>query len=213
MLLNSSVSFFIYPNLINKLSSSNSTDNSLLLMREMQQYYMIAASLVIIIALIASHFLQLIVPDYVKSEYILQILLLSQLLVANSFIMTTFLVQQKKELKLIILGVSTIIVLLFASHTIFNSTNNIMMVSYALPIAMFFYNIVLVLLIKKMTNLSAKDSFRSFLAPVYFFPLIIFLIMESLCHSFYLSLLMALLSASLLLKRATILIKKIIHAK
>lgn len=87
------------------------------------------------------------------------------------------------------------------------------MVSYALPIAMFFYNIVLVLLIKKMTNLSAKDSFRSFLAPVYFFPLIIFLIMESLCHSFYLSLLMALLSASLLLKRATILIKKIIHAK
>ena len=41
-------------------------------MREMQQYYMIAASLVIIIALIASHFLQLIVPDYVKSEYILQ---------------------------------------------------------------------------------------------------------------------------------------------
>ena len=213
MLLNSSVSFFIYPNLINKLSSSNSTDNSLLLMREMQQYYMIAASLVIIIALIASHFLQLIVPDYVKSEYILQILLLSQLLVANSFIMTTFLVQQKKELKLIILGVLTIIVLLFASHTIFNSTNNIMMVSYALPIAMFFYNIVLVLLIKKMTNLSAKDSFRSFLAPVYFFPLIIFLIMESLCHSFYLSLLMALLSASLLLKRATILIKKIIHAK
>lgn len=213
MLLNSSVSFFIYPNLINKLSSSNSTDNSLLLMREMQQYYMIAASLVIIIALIASHFLQLIVPDYVKSEYILQILLLSQLLVANSFIMTTFLVQQKKELKLIILGVSTIIVLLFASHTIFNSTNNIMMVSYALPIAMFFYNIVLVLLIKKMTNLSAKDSFRSFLAPVYFFPLIIFLIMESLCHSFYLSLLMALLSASLLLKRATILIKKNIHAK
>ena len=213
MLLNSSVSFFIYPNLINKLSSSNSTDNSLLLMREMQQYYMIAASLVIIIALIASHFLQLIVPDYVKSEYILQILLLSQLLVANSFIMTTFLVQQKKELKLIILGVSTIIVLLFASHTIFNSTNNIMMVSYALPIAMFFYNIVLVLLIKKMTNLSAKDSFRTFLAPVYFFPLIIFLIMESLCHSFYLSLLMALLSASLLLKRATILIKKIIHAK
>ena len=213
MLLNSSVSFFIYPNLINKLSSSNSTDNSLLLMREMQQYYMIAASLVIIIALIASHFLQLIVPDYVKSEYILQILLLSQLLVANSFIMTTFLVQQKKELKLIILGVSTIIVLLFASHTIFNSTNNIMMVSYALPIAMFFYNIALVLLIKKMTNLSAKDSFRSFLAPVYFFPLIIFLIMESLCHSFYLSLLMALLSASLLLKRATILIKKIIHAK
>lgn len=213
MLLNSSVSFFIYPNLINKLSSSNSTDNSLLLMREMQQYYMIAASLVIIIALIASHFLQLIVPDYVKSEYILQILLLSQLLVANSFIMTTFLVQQKKELKLIILGVSTIIVLLFASHTIFNSTNNIMMVSYALPIAMFFYNIVLVLLIKKMTNLSAKDSFRSFLAPVYFFPLIIFLIMESLCHSFYLSLLMALLSASLLLKRATILIKKITHAK
>ena len=213
MLLNSSVSFFIYPNLINKLSSSNSTDNSLLLMREMQQYYMIAASLVIIIALIASHFLQLIVPDYVRSEYILQILLLSQLLVANSFIMTTFLVQQKKELKLIILGVSTIIVLLFASHTIFNSTNNIMMVSYALPIAMFFYNIVLVLLIKKMTNLSAKDSFRSFLAPVYFFPLIIFLIMESLCHSFYLSLLMALLSASLLLKRATILIKKIIHAK
>ena len=213
MLLNSSVSFFIYPNLINKLSSSNSTDNSLLLMREMQQYYMIAASLVIIITLIASHFLQLIVPDYVKSEYILQILLLSQLLVANSFIMTTFLVQQKKELKLIILGVSTIIVLLFASHTIFNSTNNIMMVSYALPIAMFFYNIVLVLLIKKMTNLSAKDSFRSFLAPVYFFPLIIFLIMESLCHSFYLSLLMALLSASLLLKRATILIKKIIHAK
>ena len=213
MLLNSSVSFFIYPNLINKLSSSNSTDNSLLLMREMQQYYMIAASLVIIIALIASHFLQLIVPDYVKSEYILQILLLSQLLVANSFIMTTFLVQQKKELKLIILGVSTIIVLLSASHTIFNSTNNIMMVSYALPIAMFFYNIVLVLLIKKMTNLSAKDSFRSFLAPVYFFPLIIFLIMESLCHSFYLSLLMALLSASLLLKRATILIKKIIHAK
>ena len=213
MLLNSSVSFFIYPNLINKLSSSNSTDNSLLLMREMQQYYMIAASLVIIIALIASHFLQLIVPDYVKSEYILQILLLSQLLVANSFIMTTFLVQQKKELKLIILGVSTIIVLLFASHTIFNSTNNIMMVSYALPIAMFFYNIVLVLLIKKMTNLSAKDSFRSFLAPVYFFHLIIFLIMESLCHSFYLSLLMALLSASLLLKRATILIKKIIHAK
>ncbi|MCS2999791.1 hypothetical protein NXW41_15970 [Bacteroides thetaiotaomicron] len=170
MLLNSSVSFFIYPNLINKLSSSNSTDNSLLLMREMQQYYMIAASLVIIIALIASHFLQLIVPDYVKSEYILQILLLSQLLVANSFIMTTFLVQQKKELKLIILGVSTIIVLLFASHTIFNSTNNIMMVSYALPIAMFFYNIVLVLLIKKMTNLSAKDSFRSFLAPVYFLP-------------------------------------------
>ena len=213
MLLNSSVSFFIYPNLINKLSSSNSTNNSLLLMREMQQYYMIAASLVIIIALIASHFLQLIVPDYVKSEYILQILLLSQLLVANSFIMTTFLVQQKKELKLIILGVSTIIVLLFASHTIFNSTNNIMMVSYALPIAMFFYNIVLVLLIKKMTNLSAKDSFRSFLAPVYFCPLIIFLIMESLCHSFYLSLLMALLSASLLLKRATILIKKITHAK
>lgn len=213
MLLNSSVSFFIYPNLINKLSSSNSTNNSLLLMREMQQYYMIAASLVIIIALIASHFLQLIVPDYVKSEYILQILLLSQLLVANSFIMTTFLVQQKKELKLIILGVSTIIVLLFASHTIFNSTNNIMMVSYALPIAMFFYNIALVLLIKKMTNLSAKDSFRSFLAPVYFFPLIIFLIMESLCHSFYLSLLMALLSASLLLKRATILIKKITHAK
>ena len=208
MLLNSSVSFFIYPNLINKLSSSNSTNNSLLLMREMQQYYMIAASLVIIIALIASHFLQLIVPDYVKSEYILQILLLSQLLVANSFIMTTFLVQQKKELKLIILGVSTIIVLLFASHTIFNSTNNIMMVSYALPIAMFFYNIALVLLIKKMTNLSAKDSFRSFLAPVYFCPLIIFLIMESLCHSFYLS-----LSASLLLKRATILIKKITHAK
>ena len=213
MLLNSSVSFFIYPNLINKLSSSNSTNNSLLLMREMQQYYMIAASLVIIIALIASHFLQLIVPDYVKSEYILQILLFSQLLVANSFIMTTFLVQQKKELKLIILGVSTIIVLLFASHTIFNSTNNIMMVSYALPIAMFFYNIVLVLLIKKMTNLSAKDSFRSFLAPVYFCPLIIFLIMESLCHSLYLSLLMALLSASLLLKRATILIKKITHAK
>ena len=213
MLLNSSVSFFIYPNLINKLSSSNSTNNSLLLMREMQQYYMIAASLVIIIALIASHFLQLIVPDYVKSEYILQILLLSQLLVANSFIMTTFLVQQKKELKLIILGVSTIIVLLFASHTIFNSTNNIMMVSYALPIAMFFYNIALVLLIKKMTNLSAKASFRSFLAPVYFCPLIIFLIMESLCHSFYLSLLMALLSASLLLKRATILIKKITHAK
>lgn len=213
MLLNSSVSFFIYPNLINKLSSSNSTNNSLLLMREMQQYYMIAASLVIIIALIASHFLQLIVPDYVKSEYILQILLLSQLLVANSFIMTTFLVQSLKELKLIILGVSTIIVLLFASHTIFNSTNNIMMVSYALPIAMFFYNIALVLLIKKMTNLSAKDSFRSFLAPVYFCPLIIFLIMESLCHSFYLSLLMALLSASLLLKRATILIKKITHAK
>lgn len=212
MLLNNSISFLVYPTLINNLCKCKSSEERIGVMYNIQEKYMLVANLIIIIAYALIPVLHFIVPEYNKAADILAVLLLSQLLVANTFTLTTNLVQAKAELKLIALGVLSIVVVLFSSWLFSTLSENLVVVSYALVIAMFGYNLGAALLTKKSLKIRNKGLINM-INPIYFFPIIVAQISRTF-FDHYISTILFIIATMLLLSKSYIkLIRSYSHAR
>lgn len=175
MLLNNSISFLIYPTLLNKFHTTKDVGQKVEIMQRTQNTYMAVANMIIVIAFLLVPFLGYIVPEYSESRHILIVLLLGQLLIANTFTICTNLVQNKKEISLIIIGILTCAVLHLISKTMYMSNQSIIFVSYALPITLILYNIAVSWLNVYSMNLN-RNMIARFVNPKFFIPLIVALI-------------------------------------
>jgi len=179
MLLNNSISFLLYPSVI-KQSMQLSGKALIKYLLEIQEKYMLLANIIIIIAYMASPFLIVVTPQYSDSIPMLFILLFAQLLIANIFIMTTFLVQRKSENYLIVVGLTSLIILLITNLAGYYSIGSVIVVPVVLSLVLVFYNVFIAL--KTISKISKKYLFTlpRFLQYSLFLPNFI-----AVCSSFF----------------------------
>lgn len=174
MLLNNSISFLIYPTLLKKLSCfSENRIETINYMIDVQNKYMLMANLISLLSYIFIPLIQFIVPDYKQSIDILAILLLAQLFIANTFTMSTYLVQQNKEIILINIGLISISFLILLNYLFHYLSNNILLISSTLVISMCVYNVLVALFVVKHLNISRKDFLFKLLDVRFFIPIFI----------------------------------------
>ena len=212
MLLNNAISFLIYPALLNKLYMTSDNFEKKAILHETQEKYMLIANLIIIVAFIVLPLLHYIVPEYNKSPDILYSLLFAQLLIANTFTLSTNLVQLKKENSLIVIGLGTIIFMLFVNLMLLKLTKNIIVVSYGLSLSLIIYNLSLAYLNVSILKLN-KNAIFKFVNPTFFIPFILALIAK-IYFTYHLSIIIfIILTITLLFKKYWRLYENIIHEK
>ncbi|WP_420187042.1 lipopolysaccharide biosynthesis protein [Bacteroides pyogenes] len=171
MLLNNSISFLIYPTLLNKFHTVGDVGEKLKIMKQTQDTYMAVANMIIVIVFMFVPFLSYIVPEYSESRHILLVLLLGQLLIANTFTICTNMVQNKKETSLMAIGGISCMLLYGICNLVYWFNPDIVFVSYGLPITLVVYNIAVSLLNIFIMKLPLR-FLLSFTNPQFFIPLI-----------------------------------------
>lgn len=176
-LLLGSLNFLFYPKLINLISLKNSNQEIIVLLERIRSLYLTLTLLVVILSLLSFPVLFLFLPQYVEASVCLQILLISQLVINNSFGYSTLLVQRGKELSMTISAAFVIVLITCISFIGLMYYNNISTVAISVLIGVLFYNIMIGYLGNKILFqfTDIPSFFKGMFTPSLFVPVVFYL--------------------------------------
>ncbi|WP_214228851.1 oligosaccharide flippase family protein [Pedobacter sp. B4-66] len=185
-LLLGSLNYLFYPKLINVLSNKTDSRELIDFIEKIRKFYLTLTLLIILFSLLAMPVLFLYLPSYHKASKSLQLLLLGQLLIDNSYGYSTLLVQRGKENILTIIACFTAALVAILSMIFHHFQLSFESVAIAVVISVLFYNFFVIYYGNKLTR-----QFSSFLslfryiykvelfAPVVFYIFLSFIIKEN----------------------------------
>lgn len=103
-----SLSFVIYPKILNKFSNNNMIENGAL-MKKIRETYITGCFVITFVAYLIIPFINYFLPSYVESIISFKILLLAQLILNNNFGYSSLLIARKQEKILTLYGVMALI--------------------------------------------------------------------------------------------------------
>lgn len=116
-LLTGSIGFLIYPKILFKLKTK-SVDESIKYIGQINKKYMVLSSVICSLSIVSFPYFVHFFPDYNLSEAFIDVLIIHQLLIANTFGITTLLVHKNHDVYLIIVGIISIILLIAISSMV-----------------------------------------------------------------------------------------------
>jgi O-antigen/teichoic acid export membrane protein len=114
-LLLGSLNFLFYPKLINLISTKNDKEELILFVEKIRRFYLTLTLLIVFFSLISLPVLFFFLPKYTDALAVLQILLLAQLIINNSFGYSTLLLQKGKEILMTLMAVIAIAIIVVVS--------------------------------------------------------------------------------------------------
>lgn len=142
-LLLGSLNFLFYPKLINVISSKENTQELIAFIEKIRKYYLTLTLLAVFTSLLSFPLLFYFLPQYVGASICLQILLLAQLVINNSFGYTTLLVQKGKELQMTFCAAGAIGIIVIGSLVGLKYYNDIATVAMSVFFGVLMYNILI----------------------------------------------------------------------
>jgi O-antigen/teichoic acid export membrane protein len=144
-LLLGSINFLIYPKLISVISKKN-REELFPFIEKIRNLYLTFTILVVFLSLLFLPVLFYFLPQYERSFETLQILLLGQLLINNSFGYSTLLVQKGKETHMTVIAAISIVIIVFSTVVGLQYWDTISTVGWGLIVGVLFYNIYITFL-------------------------------------------------------------------
>jgi len=188
-LLLGSINFLFYPKLIRMITDKN-TEEIFLFIDIIRRYYLTLTVLIVFISLFFLPLLFLYIPDYSNSIMCIQILLLWQILLTNSFGFSTLLIQRKKELSMTLIALMAILIIIFTSFISFYLTKKIEIIATCMLIGVLCYNFFIIK--TGVKNLNLKPRFIFVLQIVFklnlFIPVFLYLILSYFYTYYYINL-------------------------
>ncbi|WP_157766480.1 hypothetical protein [Pedobacter ginsengisoli] len=187
-LLLGSLNYLFYPKLINVISHKTDSTELIDFIERIRKLYLTLTLLIVFVSLLAMPVLFFYLPNYYKASLSLQLLMLGQLLIDNSYGYSTLLVQRGKEnlltgIACFAAGLVAILSVIFHHfHLPFES------VALAVVIAVLVYNFLVIYYGNKLTQ--QFSSFFSLLKYIYkielFAPVLFYIFLSFLIKGTYL---------------------------
>lgn len=174
-LLLGSLNFLFFPKLINVISSKSDNIELIGFIEKIRKYYLTLTLIVVFLSLLSFPVLFYFLPQYSEAVISLQILLLSQLIINNSFGYSTLLVQKGKELQMTfsaLIAIGIIITFAIFGLEYYESINT---VAFSVLLGVLVYNLCIGYLGNKMVNqYSGVFSFlKGMYSPRLFIPVFV----------------------------------------
>lgn len=195
-LLLGSLGFLFYPKLINMISTKKNAKELLQFLDKIRLYYLTFTFLIAISSLLFFPILFLYLPQYKESFASLQLLLMAQLLINNSFGYTTLLVQRGYELKLTIVALMTIGVIMLASWIGIQFFYSINTIAASVIVGVLGYNVMVNYLGSKVIgeSLSMWQLLGKVFSIKLFLPIILYIVLVVIFKYYYLSVVLSLIA-------------------
>lgn len=181
-LLLGSLNFLFYPKLINLISAKSDRVELGRFIEKIRKYYLTLTFLVVLVSLLLIPVIFVIVPKYSGAIRCMQILLLAQSLINNSFGYSTLLVQRKKEVQMTLFALLAILIILSLCYVGMHFSPSLEMVSWSVVIGVVVYNFLVSYAGIKLVqyNISIKSLLTTIFDPYLFSPLLVYFLMEYL---------------------------------
>ncbi len=140
-LLLGSLNFLFYPKLIN-IISTKSNEQMIGFVEKIRTYYLTLTLFIVFISLLSLPVLFYFLPQYAGASVCLQVLLLGQLIINNSFGYSTLLVQRRKEPQMTVAATLSIAIIIICSLAGMHYYKDIITVALAVVAGVLFYNIL-----------------------------------------------------------------------
>lgn len=196
MLFISSISFLIFPKMLNKLSNLNNKD-CIKFIETARRSYLSVTFLLVFSSLAVLPLLLSIIPDYKQSLNSLVILAVSQLIIANSFGYSTLLIQKNKEKELTIYGFIAVgIVVMSGITTSYFLNLNFDFVALSVVLSVLIYNFLIIRKGNQITGqfISTYHLIKHVYNYKYFIPLSLFAILHLFSNSYSLNISLVIIS-------------------
>lgn len=164
-LLMGSLDFLFYPKLINVISSKHNLNELIFFIERIRKFYLTLTLLVVFLSMFSFPLLYYFLPQYAESSACLQILLLAQVVIRNSYGYSTLLVQKGKELQMTCCAVIAIVVIVLGSLGGLQYYDDMIIVAISVFFGVLIYNVLIGYLGNKI--LSQFNSVRSFLKAMF----------------------------------------------
>jgi O-antigen/teichoic acid export membrane protein len=186
-LLLGSLNFLFYPKLINVISQKADMKEVIEFIEKIRKFYLTLTLLIILFSLLVMPILFIYLPNYKKSLISLQLLMLGQLLIDNSYGYSTLLIQRSKENWLTIIGCFAVLLVALFSILFHYFKLPFESVSMAVVLAVLFYNFFVIYYGNKITK--QFDTFFSLLKYVYkielFAPVLLYFVLSFFINENY----------------------------
>lgn len=155
--------FIFYPKMISKFSTKNREDHRLFIER-IRYIYILAIDIVTIISVILIPLVGIILPDYTMLIELFALLMLGKLFNNATSGYATYLITKSRERELIVIGFSSILLMLVMGMVIGHWLNNILYMVILVAVVSFFYSICVIVRGRKM--LKSKLTMRTVLGDI-----------------------------------------------
>lgn len=186
MMVLGSVSFLFFSKMVNRLASFKDVINSLSYIEKSRKVYFNLTMIIVLFFFVIIPYLNWMFIDYSKAFKVCQILLIAQIIIANSFGFSTLLIAKNKEKYLTKIGIITVALNLFLSIFIIFYNFPFHFIAYSTLISVFFYNVYIVKQGFIYTNQESNfiHVFK-YLFPVKFIIVIIFMLISVVLDLYY----------------------------
>ncbi|WP_367914029.1 lipopolysaccharide biosynthesis protein [Leadbetterella sp. DM7] len=193
-LLLGTLNFLFYPKLINMISLK-SDEQVIVFIEKIRKYYLTLTVLIVFISLLSLTILFYFLPQYTEAMRCLQILLLAQLIINNSYGYSTLMVQRGKELQMTFIAVITIVIIVIISLISLHFFKEINTVAIAVVLGVLLYNILVSY--KGLQIINQYTSLADFLKRVFsitlFLPIICCIALFVINCNYYVSIIASML--------------------
>jgi O-antigen/teichoic acid export membrane protein len=187
-LLLGSLNFLFYPKLINSISKKTNQE-LVLFIENIRMYYLTLTMFIVLISIMLAPILFYFLPQYKDSIFSLQILILAQLIINNSFGYSTLLIQRSKEFLMTIFATISIIIVIVASIIGIKYSYRLETVAFAVVLGVIVYNLLIVYLGSKSIG-----KYRGFIPMIIetfnyklFSPIILFIFLSIYFNTYYIN--------------------------
>lgn len=185
-LLLGSLNFLFYPKLINSISKKTNQE-LVVFIEKIRMFYLTLTMFIVLISIIFAPILFYFLPQYKDSIFSLQILILAQLIINNSFGYSTLLIQRSKEFLMTIFATISIIIVILASIIGIKYSYRLETVAFAVVLGVIVYNLLIVYLGSKSIGI-----YRGLLHMIIetfnyklFSPIILFIFLSVFFNTYY----------------------------
>ena len=192
MMLLGSISFLIFPKLLNKFTSLEDQAGTVVFLEKIRNMFISITMMIVFASLFIVPLIFYYLPNYKDSFSSYKYLIFAQLIASNSSGYTSLLIQRKKENLLMIYGILSIAVVIVTSLLfVYYFKYSFEKIALSIMVAMFIYNYLIVWTGNKITN-----QFKTLLPLLkyiynyrYLSPVVIYFYLDSIiCNTFIVSL-------------------------